>query len=161
MVMQHKSVNLNEKSVNLHMLEDVLGWIAVLIGALFIKITGWNRIDPLLSLVISIIIGIKAFKNILDIVKVIAEATPKDIDIKTLTEEIKTISGIIDVHHIHVWSLDGNENFLTMHVQISKTLPKKNYDILKEKVKEMLREKNISHSTIEIEYEECKEENCS
>lgn len=156
-----KSVNLNEKSVNLHMLEDVLGWLAVLIGSLLIKITGWNIIDPILSIIISLIIGYKAIKNILKVVTVIADAAPNNIDLDKINDEILKIDQIINVHHIHVWSLDGNEIFLTMHVQVKKTVTKKNYDALKNEIKEKLAENGINHSTIEIEYDACQEEQCA
>lgn len=156
-----KSVNMNEKSVNLHMLEDVLGWIAVLVGALLIKITGWNVIDPLLSIVIAILIGYEAIKNVLDVVNVILEKTPSSVDIDLLKEELKKIDHVLDVHHIHVWSLDGNEVLLTMHVLINKTVTKKNYELVKKDIKDALKSHSIQHSTIEIEYENCEEEVCS
>lgn len=155
-----KSLSLNERSVNLHMLEDVLGWMAVLVGALLIKVTGWNVIDPILSIVISMIIGIKAFKHSFDVVKVLVESVPKGIDIENIKENVNQISNVEDVHHVHVWSLDEENIFLTMHVKVSKTVTKKNYEIVKQEIKEVLKEKGIHHSTIEIEYENCKEKNC-
>lgn len=154
-----KSVNLNEKSVNLHMLEDVLGWIAVLIGSLLIKITGWQIIDPVLSIIISLIIGIKAIKNIFDVIKVMVEKVPDSIDIDKIKEEIMKINLVLDVHHIHIWSLDGNEVFLTMHVLVQ-NVTKKNYESLKQTIKENLKQHGIHHSTIEFEYEECKDNVC-
>lgn len=155
-----KSVNLNERSVNLHMLEDVLGWIAVLIGALLIKVTGWNVIDPILSIVIAVIIGIKSIKNTVDIINVIVEKVPSKIDIDQISEEISKMNNIVNVHHIHVWSMDGEDVFLTMHVLVTKTVTKKNYDALKQEIKDKLMENGIEHSTIEIEYEDCKKEAC-
>lgn len=156
-----RSLSLNEKSVNLHMLEDVLGWIAVLIGSLLIKITGWNVIDPLLSIVISLVIGFKAFKNFLAVIKVIVESVPNNIDIDKVATKVKEIEEVADVHHIHIWSLDEDEVFLTMHVQVEKNVTKKNYEEIKQKVKETLKEEGIGHSTIEMEYELCKEESCA
>lgn len=156
-----RSLSLNEKSVNLHMLEDVLGWIAVLIGSLLIKITGWNVIDPLLSIVISLVIGFKAFKNFLAVIKVIVESVPNNIDIDKVATKVKEIEEVADVHHIHIWSLDEDEVFLTMHVQVEKNVTKKNYEEVKQKVKETLKEEGIGHSTIEMEYELCKEESCA
>lgn len=156
-----RSLSLNEKSVNLHMLEDVLGWVAVLIGSLLIKITGWNVIDPLLSIVISLVIGAKAGKNFLAVIKVIVESVPSNIDIDKVASKVKDIQEVVDVHHIHIWSLDEEEVFLTMHVQIGKNVTKKNYEEVKSKIKEVLKEEGIGHSTIEIEYDLCKEENCA
>ncbi len=155
-----KSVNLNEKSVNLHMLEDVLGWMAVLVGSLLIRITGWNVIDPLLSILISFIIGFKAIKNILEVIKVIADATPSDVDLDAIKDELEKMNLVLDVHHLHVWTLDGHDNFATMHVKVAQSVTKKNYESLKNEIKEKLIEKGICHSTIEFEYDECENEMC-
>ncbi len=155
-----KSMNMNEKSVNLHMLEDVLGWIAVLIGALLIKATGWVIIDPLLSIVIAIIIGYKSIRNIMDILNVLLETVPTTINIEQIKQSIENLDKIKNVHHIHVWSIDGNDIFLTMHVQIDKTVTKKNYELVKKSVKDLLETNGIKHSTIELEYEECQKKDC-
>ena len=156
-----RSLSLNEKSVNLHMLEDVLGWIAVLIGSLLIKITGWNFIDPVLSIAISSVVCISALKNVLEITQVMAESVPSDIDIDDLKKSIQTVKLVKSVHHIHVWSLDEESKFLTMHVEIDKTVTEKNYEDLKKEIKEKIKEMGITHSTIEFEYAPCKEKDCA
>ncbi len=155
-----RNINLNEKSVNLHMLEDVLGWIAVFVGSLLIKITGWNVIDPILSIIIALIIGCKAILNVLSVVQVMVEGVPSSIDIEDLEKKIQTVNQVVSVHHIHVWSLDGENAYLTMHVLLSKDVSKKNYETLKRELKEKLKEEGIMHSTIEFEYDLCKEEIC-
>ena len=155
-----KSVNLNEKSVNLHMLEDVLGWIAVLVGSLLIKVTGWSIIDPLLSIFISLFIGYKSIKNILESMNVFLEKVPANIDMDEIKESIKQIDKVKDVHHIHIWSLDGKDVLLTMHVIIDQSVTRKNYELVKENIKKMLKKNNIKHSTIELEYENCKQSDC-
>lgn len=154
------NVNLNEKSVNLHMLEDVLGWIAVLIGSLLIKITGWNIIDPILSIIISVFIGYKAIKNVVDILNVLLEKVPSSIHIEEIKGSILGVDKIKGVHHVHVWSMDGKEIFLTMHVLVDKSVTKKNYESVKNSIKDILKEKGIFHSTIEMEYENCNEDIC-
>ncbi len=155
-----RSINLNEKSVNLHMLEDVLGWIAVLIGSLLIKITGWNVIDPILSIIISLIIGVKAIQNVIGVIQVMVESVPPSIDIELLEKKIESVNKVVGVHHVHVWSLDGENSFLTMHVLMEKSVTKEKYGALKLEIKEKLKEEGIMHSTIELEYDLCKEEIC-
>lgn len=155
-----KSVNLNEKSVNLHMLEDVLGWIAVLIGALLIKITGWYIIDPLLSILISVMIGFKAFRNVLHVVDVMLEKTPDTISVEEIIKNVNHLEHVVNAHHIHVWSLDGENNFLTMHVLVDSKVTKKNYTSIVDTIKKEVEKFGVKHSTIEIEYEKCKEETC-
>ncbi len=155
-----KGDSLNEKSVNLHMLEDVLGWLAVLIGSLLIKITGWYIIDPILSILIALFIGFTSFKHLWSSLEIILERVPNEIDIDLITKKVKNINHILDVHHIHVWSIDGLESFITIHVLV-KNVTKKNYEEVKTNVKKCLEEFNIYHSTVEIEYENCKEIECN
>ena len=155
-----KSESLNEKSVNLHMFEDVLGWVAVLLGAMLIKITGWNIIDPILSILIAIYIGYEAFKNVLKVGDVILEKAPSTVDVDVIKEKVSKVANVLNVHHIHVWSIDGVEKYLTMHVLVNKNVTKKNYESVKNNIKECLEKHDINHSTIEIEYEDCNIETC-
>lgn len=149
--------SLNQKSVNLHMLEDVLGWVVVLIGAIIMKFTDISLIDPIMSICVSSYILINTFKNFQEIVELFLEKTPKGISISELEEHITEIKGVIGVHHIHVWSIDGYSNFATMHIITNEDSGK-----IKKKVKEELKEHGIGHSTIEIEKknEHCKDEEC-
>ena len=149
--------SLNQKSVNLHMLEDVLGWAVVLIGSIMMKFTGIAVIDPILSLGVAIFILIEAAKNLREIVKIFLEITPKDIDLEEIKIDIKHVKGVVDIHHIHVRSINGEENHATLHVVVKK------YDKnIKNTVKEVLKKHGISHSVIEIEEadEGCQEKIC-
>lgn len=138
--------SLNQKSVNLHMLEDVIGWIIVLIGAFIIKFTNITIIDPIMSILVSLFILINAIGNLKSIINIFLEKTPILISISEIKKQLVEIEGIIDVHHIHVWSMDGYSNFATMHVVVDKEI-----DDIKEIIKNKLLENNIHHSTIEIE----------
>lgn len=149
--------SLNQKSVNLHMLEDVLGWVIVLIGAIVMKFVNIPYIDPILSIGVAIFILINAFKNLKSILNVFLEKTPEGIKVAELKEHLEEIDEVIDVHHIHVWSMDGFSNFATLHI-VAKECSKS----VKEKVREELKEHGINHVTIEIENEDekCCNENC-
>ncbi len=160
MLKTSSNINLNEKSVNLHMFEDVLGWIAVLIGTFLIKITGSTLIDPLLSIGISLIIGYKTIKNLIDILNILLEKVPDSIDLDFIKSQVLSLDKVKDVHHIHVWTIDGNDSFLTMHVLLDKSVTKKNYDGTKESIKGVLEKNGIHHSTIELEYEKCNDTEC-
>ncbi len=150
--------SINQKAVNLHMLEDVLGWVVVLIGSILMKFTNISVFDSIMSLGIAIFILINTFKNIQEILDLFLEKTPKDISISELKKHIMAIKGIEDVHHIHVWSMDGITNYSTMHI-VTKA---KNLKELKDKVREEMQEHNINHTTIEIEENssECHEKEC-
>lgn len=144
-----KGNSLNQKAVNLHMLEDVLGWVVVLIGAVVMKFTDITYIDPILSIGVALFILINAFKNFKESLEVFLEKAPKGIEIAELKDHLKEIEGILDVHHIHIWSMDGFTNYATLHI-----VTKDNTSKLKEKIREELKEHNINHVTIEIEAED-------
>ena len=149
--------SLNQKSVNLHMLEDVLGWVVVLIGSILIKFTNITYIDAILSIGVALFILRHAARNIKEVLDLFLEKTPENIDIEELKHHLKEIKGIIDVHHIHIRSIDGYNNFMTLHAVVKK------YDSeIKKQIKEELEEHGICHSTIELELEneECKNKTC-
>ena len=149
--------SLNQKSVNLHMLEDVLGWIVVLIGGVLIKFTNITYIDAILSIGVALFILRHAARNIKEVLDLFLEKTPSNIDIRKLKHHLKEIKGVIDIHHIHIRSIDGYNTFITLHVQVKK------YDSsIKKQIKEELSEHGICHSTIELELEDekCEHKTC-
>ena len=147
--------SLNQKSVNLHMLEDVFGWIIVLIGSIIMRFTDIKIIDSLLSIVVAIFIFIHALRNLKEVLDIFLEKTP--IDIEKLKKSLLSLDNILDVHHIHVRSLDGIHNYATMHV-----VTDGDYKTVKLKLKEELRKQMISHTTIEFEDKDeiCASEKC-
>ena len=151
--------SLNQKAVNLHMLEDVLGWVVVLIGAIAMKFTKINVIDSILSIGVAIFILIHALKSFKKILDLFLTKTPSDVNIEHLKEHLLKINNVIDVHHIHIWSMDGFNNYATMHL-VTKTEDIKK---IKQEVREELEEHGINHVTIEIEdnKEVCGDINCN
>lgn len=149
--------SLNQKAVNLHMLEDVLGWVVVLVGAIIMRFTDISIIDPLMSMGVAIFIFVNAFKNLKEVLDLFLEKIPNNISIEEIKHHIKEIDGVIDVHHIHIWSMDGNLNYATMHIVVNE-----NSHIIKDKIREELKEHGIGHATLEIEDENdhCHEEYC-
>jgi len=149
--------SLNQKSVNLHMLEDVLGWVIVLIGSIIMFFTDIPIIDPILSILVALFILKNAIANFKIILDLFLEKTPNDISLEEIKEHLLKIDGILDIHHIHIWSIDGYHNCATMHIVVDN----KNIQI-KQLVKKELKKYNINHTTIEIETkdEECKDICC-
>ena len=149
--------SLNQKSVNLHMLEDVLGWLVVLIGAIVMRFTDIKIIDPILSIGVALFIFYNAVKTLKEIVDLFLEKIPSDIDIAEIKEHLLEIEGVIDVHHIHIRSIDGFNNYATMHVVIDG-----NHKEIKHKIKQELEEHKIGHTNIEFEEkdEKCDCEEC-
>ena len=150
--------SVNQKAVNLHMLEDVLGWIVVLIGSILMKFTDIRLIDSIMSIGVALFILINAFKNLKSILDLFLEKTPANIRVEELKNHLLKIKEIKDIHHIHVWSLDGNNNYSTMHIVTDTKDPVK----LKKAVRNEMLEHNIIHTTIEIEGsdEKCLDKEC-
>lgn len=149
--------SLNQKAVNLHMLEDVLGWIVVLVGAIIMRFTDIRIIDPLMSMGVAIFIFVNALKNLKEVLDLFLEKIPNNISIEEIKHHIKEIDGVIDVHHIHVWSMDGYHNYATMHI-----VANENSHEIKDKIRGELKEHGIGHATLEIESptDHCHEEYC-
>lgn len=149
--------SLNQKAVNLHMLEDVLGWVVVLIGAVVMRFTDFALIDPIMSIGVAVFIFIGALRNLKEVIDLFLEKTPRGIDITEIEAHISEIDGVVGVHHIHVWSMDGINNYATMHVVTNEDAHQ-----IKEKIREELSEHRIGHATLELEAvgEHCHEQNC-
>ena len=148
---------LNQRAVNLHMLEDVLGWAVVLIGAIVMRFTDFKLIDPILSIAVAIYIFIHAFSHLKEALDLFLEKIPENISVDEIKAHLTEIDGVLDVHHIHIWSIDGNQNYATMHV-----VTNSEHTAIKKAVKEELKEHGIVHATLELEgeNEHCEDEDC-
>ena len=149
--------SINQKSVNLHMIEDVLGWVVVLIGAIIMNFTDIKIIDPIMSIGVAIFILISSLKNLKKVLDIFLEKTPNDVDIDELKEHLLKIKDVEDIHHIHVWSIDGFNNYATMHI-VTKSEDIKN---VKKEIREELTEHNICHAILETEDEVCNDVECN
>ena len=149
--------SLNQKAVNLHMLEDVLGWIVVLVGAIVMRFTDISVIDPLMSIGVAAFIFVNAIRNLKEAIDLFLEKTPHGIDVHELCEHLTHIEGVQDVHHVHVWSMDGHNNYATLHV-----VAEGDAHHIKHAIREELAEHGIAHATLELEApgEHCHETCC-
>jgi len=146
--------NHNESMIRWHLLEDILGWIAVLIGALFIYFFQWYFIDGLLTLTISLFILFQAGKRLIFIVHVLLQAAPPEISPMELKEQLlHSHQAIQDVHHLHLWTLDGIHNILTAHIVISASTNPSEIPGIKKRIYKTLSHYPIHHVTLEIEEE--------
>ncbi len=149
--------SINQKAVNLHMLEDVLGWIVVLLGAVVMRFTDFKLIDPFLSIGVTVFIMVNAYKNLKDILIVFLEKTPDSVNIAEIKDHLLGIDGVLGVHHIHVRSIDGINTYATMHI-----VAQGDNHRIKELVRQELKEHGICHATLELEdeNEHCQEKHC-
>ncbi len=149
--------SVNQRAVNLHMLEDVLGWVVVLIGAVVMRFTDFALLDPIMCIGVSIFILVGTVRNLKEIFGLFLETAPMSIKINEIKEHISHIDGVLDVHHIHLWSMDGHNNYATVHVVTDSEA-----QVIKEQIRNELNEHGIGHVTIEIEKstEHCHEKEC-
>ncbi|MFC2087687.1 cation diffusion facilitator family transporter [Bacteroidota bacterium] len=157
-----KSENLNQKVIYLHLLEDVLGWFAVLIGSIVMYFTYLPVLDPILSILISLYILYNVIKNLRESLKIVLQAIPRNIDLTKIEEHIIKLSKVDEIHDVHLWTMDGNYNVLTIHVVLKSELNFTEQWTLKREIRGVLKQNNIDHSTIEFESmdEKCEMADC-
>lgn len=147
--------DLNIRAAMIHMLGDALGSVAIIIGAVVIRYTGWMAVDPVLSILISLLIlwtGIDIVREALDI---LLEGLPKGMELQEVTDVMRQVPGVLDVHDLHVWSLASTSHALSCHALIADVPPSESNCILKQ-LNEVLAERfHIHHSTIQFEHQVC------
>lgn len=141
--------SLNERAVRLHLLEDVLGWVAVLIGSIFIYFFEWYIIDPILSVFIMVYILSNVYKNLRDSFRVLLQAKPEGLDLDALHTELEAIEGVENIHDLHAWTMDGEYVVLTLHIS-SNLKEVAAIQALRKQVREAVAKHNIEHVTTEV-----------
>lgn len=150
--------NHNEKAVFLHMMEDVLGWIAVLIASIVMIFIDIPVLDPILSISITLWVLYNVYKNLKDTVSIMLQEIPKEIDIEKIKEDILKIDEIESIHDLHLWSMDGENHILTVHIVYSDGYKYNPESCVKKRVRDSVLKFGIDHVTIETESnEECSE----
>ena len=149
-----KGKSINEKVISLHLLEDVFGWVALLIGAIIMYFTDIIILDTLLSLGFTLYILYHVFQNVKKIFIVLLEKAPSGYNISDIETKLKSINNVIDIHHFHLWSLDGTIPLVTLHCVIAKNLNTEQITTLQNEVKHQLEEFCIKHITIQTEFQD-------
>lgn len=154
-----KGNSINERVVSLHLLEDVLGWTAVLIASILMQFWIFPMIDPILSILITMFILYNVFKNGKESVRIILQGTPLNISADKIQHTILELKDVADVHDCHLWTMDGEYNILTIHIVIKEFSDAFKMKALKQKVRKTLFDNfHLSHVTIELE---SSNENCT
>lgn len=148
-----KGHSISQRAVMLHLLEDVLGWLAVLIGSVVIRYTGWYFIDPLLSVAIGIFILTNVFRNLYAIFRILLQAVPEHLPEGRVREVLERLPGVQGVHDLHVWTLDGEKNIASAHLIVADDVNREDIVRVKHEAVDRLKELGIEHLTVEIEYE--------
>lgn len=148
-----KGQSINERVISLHFLEDVLGWVAVLVGSVVMMFYNVPILDPLLSLGIAAFILFNVYKNMKSVFQIVLQGVPENISEDKIRALVKSFPEVKDSHDIHVWSMDGNYHIVTLHVVVANDLSVAQQEGLKTRIKESLSKLSIRHATVELETE--------
>jgi cobalt-zinc-cadmium efflux system protein len=147
--------DLNLRAAWIHQIGDAASCVGIIVGALIIRYTGWLQIDPILSIVISLVIVWTAWDIFKDSLNILLEGLPKGLRLAEVTSGIQGVSGVIDVHDLHVWNLGAEERALSCHVLIEDVPPSASESILRD-VNCVLQDRfGIHHTTIQFEHTRC------
>ncbi len=146
-----KGDSMNEKVVSWHLIEDVLGWIAVLIVAVILHFYDTPYLDPALSLLITLYILWNVFKRLKETLFIFLQGVPKEINIKEIEQKLESLPNVASLHHTHVWSLEGTDHVFTTHIKLTNISHFQQLLDVKREVKNVLREYKFDHYTIETE----------
>jgi len=142
---------LNERVINWHLLEDVLGWVAVLIVGIVLLFVDWPILDPLLSIGFTLFILVNVLRNLWATLKLFIQATPDKETYRQVADTLLELPHVADLHHLHFWSLDGEEHVLTVHLVLTKNLDIEARSDLKQRIDNVLAPYALSHTTVELE----------
>lgn len=142
---------MNEKVASWHLLEDVLGWVTVLIGTFVMMAFDLPIIDPILSLIFSVFIIWNVGRNLKQTLHLFLQGTPQEIDMNTLRREIESLGGVKSTHDAHLWSLDGESHVLTIHVVVETVLPMPEVQRIKDEIRTLCHKRGKIHVTVEVE----------
>lgn len=147
-----KGSSYNEKAVMLHMMEDVLGWVAVLVGGIIMHFWDATFLDPLLSILITLWVLYNVYRNLSSTVAIMLQHVPKGIDMEALKNEFANIDKANSVHDLHVWSLDGESHIMSVHLVMQENVSREQVQLAKQRLKELANSKGIGHVTVEVEF---------
>ena len=152
---------LNIQVVMWHLLDDVLGWAAVLIIGITQSFQDIHVLDPILSILITLYVLYKVLGNFRKTIALFLQAVPEGIDIDEIESSLSAIPKVKSVHHTHVWSMDGEHHVLTSHLVVDGKVTKEDILDVKCAVQALTDKYDLSHTTVEIEYEDesCRMEN--
>jgi cobalt-zinc-cadmium efflux system protein len=152
-VARHHDINI--RSAFVHMLGDLVGSIGIIIGAVVIRYTGWQQIDPLLSILIGVLIIWTAWDIIKESLNILLEGLPRGLELQSVDAAMRGVEGVLDVHDLHIWSLGSNTHALSCHVLIEDLPPSTSERTLR-RINDVLCERfRIRHTTVQFEHVNC------
>ena len=148
LLMRGQKSDINVRGAFLHMVADTLVSVGVVVSGVIIAYTGWNVVDPIVSLIIAFIILWSTWSLLTASLRLIVDGTPEGIEPDEIQQLMATEEHVSEVHHLHIWAISTTDNALTAHVVIDAL---ENMNAAKIHLKHLLKEKGIGHSTLEFE----------
>lgn len=157
----HGGHSMNEKVLNWHLIEDTMGWGAVLIVAIVLHFVHWPILDPILSILFTLFILINVLKYVVQTMKLFLQGSPDESQMQAIKKTLLSLPHVEELHHVHFWSLDGEQHVLTAHVVINCSINNETLRELKKSVAQKLEKFGLAHTTIEFELpgEPCRDDN--
>jgi cobalt-zinc-cadmium efflux system protein len=147
--------DLNIRSAYLHMLGDAVGSVGIIVGAVIIRYTGWQQVDPLLSILIGVLIVWTAWDVTKECLNILLEGLPRGMDLQSVAGAMRQVEGVQDVHDLHIWSLGSRTHALSCHVLIADVPPSESEGILRRLIGVLSDRFHIEHTTVQFEHTEC------
>lgn len=145
----------NESMLTVHMLEDLMGWVGILIISVILHFRPWFILDPIVSILISLYILKEAIPQTVDTVKILLESVPEGVDLKGLEQSILAVKGVHGVRHLHFWSMDGEENNFAVTL-FTDCADVKEQQRIRRQVQDLLPPRGVNCATIQIDYDPAK-----
>lgn len=143
---------LNERVLNWHLIEDVLGWVAVLIVSIVLMFVDWPILDPILSIAFTLFILVNVVRNFRETLNLFLQATPSQQTREQLLAVLSAPEQVSDIHHLHFWSLDGEQHVMTAHLVLQHSVTIAQLQELKADIQDKLKAFSLAHTTIEFEF---------
>ena len=156
----HGGHSMNEKVLNWHLIEDAMGWVAVLVVAIVLHFVKWPILDPILSICFTLFILINVVRYVVQTMSLFLQGVPDLATRNAISNALLGIQHVEEIHHVHFWSLDGEQHVLTAHVVINCAIDNEKLRLLKQEVHARLSPFGLAHTTIEFELpgEPCRDE---
>ncbi len=144
--------SLNAQVVAWHLIEDVLGWVAVLIMSIVLLFTDLYILDPIFSILITSFVLYNVIKNLRKTLALFLQAVPENMDLEMIENRLLAIDNVCSSHHTHIWSMDGEHHVLTTHLVVEEDTSQDEVLCIKEDINQLSKEMDFLHTTVEIEY---------
>lgn len=164
LLLRGSQADLNQKGAYLHMVADTLVSVGVVFSGILINLTGWNIVDPIVSLIIAVVILGSTWSLLTDSLRLIIDGTPEGVEPEAIEQIMTAIDGVSSIHHLHIWAISTTDNALTAHVVVNEL---ERMEQIKALLKQQLHAAGIAHATLEFETadshchdHECQNETC-